>query len=220
MKAVLFDYNGTLYNDDDINEEAWISTVNEISQGKINAEEYCREYAGVRNYPFVEAIFRKLGLPDDPQKIMYWARHKETNYYQRICKEKGRNQLMKGAEELLDYLKEKQVPINLCTASLDTNVDFYFSYLRLDRWFDRNIVVYDDGIYNDKKEMYLEGARRIGFTARECLIFDDSPTSIRKAAEAGCENIVVIRKENNPDLPQIRQRITDFTKFNYELLKD
>ena len=66
--------------------------------------------------------------------------------------------------------------------------------------------------------MYLKGAERIGADIKNCLIFDDSPTSIRKAAEAGCENIVVIRKENNPDIPQIRQRIDDFTQFDREIL--
>ena len=70
MKAVLFDYNGTLYSDDDINNEAWIATVNEISGGKINAEEFYIDYIGVRNYPFVEAVFKELGLPLDPEKII------------------------------------------------------------------------------------------------------------------------------------------------------
>ena len=31
MKAVLFDYNGTLIDDDDINEEAWLATIAELS---------------------------------------------------------------------------------------------------------------------------------------------------------------------------------------------
>ena len=42
----------------------------------------------------------------------------------------------------------------------------------------------------------------------------------RKAAEAGCKNILIIKKPNNPDLPQIRQKIRDFTEFDRSLLKD
>ena len=218
MKAVLFDYNGTLYSDDDINNEAWIATVNEISGGKINAEEFYIDYIGVRNYPFVEAVFKELGLPLDPEKIMYWAKAKETKYYQNICREKGRDSLKPGAAELLDHLKEKKIPINLCTASLIENVDFYFDYLKLDRWFDKEKVVYDSGEFADKKEMYLEGAARLQTDIRDCLIFDDSPASIRHAVAAGCENLVVIRKPDNPDLSQIKQKINDFTEFDYGLL--
>lgn len=218
MKAVLFDYNGTLIDDDDINDEAWIATINELSEGKLNAKDFYVDYIGVRNVPFVEAIFRELDLPYDEEKIMYWAKLKETKYYHNISRRKKRDHLKPGAEELLYYLKDQNYPINMCTASLDVNVDFYFDYLKLGRFFDRDLVVYDDGISYDKKDMYIEGARRLGVEVKDCLIFDDSPASIRKAVEAGCENLVVIKKENNPDLPQIRQRIKDFTEFDYDLL--
>ena len=218
MKAVLFDYNGTLIDDDDINDEAWIATINELSEGKLNAKDFYVDYIGVRNVPFVEAIFRELDLPYDEEKIMYWAKLKETKYYHTISRRKKRDHLKPGAEELLYYLKDQNYPINMCTASLDVNVDFYFDYLKLGRFFDRDLVVYDDGISYDKKDMYIEGARRLGVEVKDCLIFDDSPASIRKAVEAGCENLVAIKKENNPDLPQIRQRIKDFTEFDYDLL--
>ena len=218
MKAVLFDYNGTLIDDDDINDEAWIATINELSEGKLNAKDFYVDYIGVRNVPFVEAIFRELDLPYDEEKIMYWAKLKETKYYHTISRRKKRDHLKPGAEELLYYLKDQNYPINMCTASLDVNVDFYFDYLKLGRFFDRDLVVYDDGISFDKKDMYIEGARRLGVEVKDCLIFDDSPASIRKAVEAGCENLVAIKKENNPDLPQIRQRIKDFTEFDYDLL--
>ncbi|MBR0418743.1 MAG: HAD family phosphatase [Erysipelotrichaceae bacterium] len=218
MKAVLFDYNGTLIDDDDINDEAWIATINELSEGKLNAKDFYVDYIGVRNVPFVEAIFRELDLPYDEEKIMYWAKLKETKYYHTISRRKKRDHLKPGAEELLYYLKDQNCPINMCTASLDVNVDFYFDYLKLGRFFDRDLIVYDDGISYDKKDMYIEGARRLGVEVKDCLIFDDSPASIRKAVEAGCENLVAIKKENNPDLPQIRQRIKDFTEFDYDLL--
>ena len=218
MKAVLFDYNGTLIDDDDINDEAWIATINELSEGKLNAKDFYVDYIGVRNVPFVEAIFRELDLPYDEEKIMYWAKLKETKYYHTISRRKKRDHLKPGAEELLYYLKDQNYPINMCTASLDVNVDFYFDYLKLGRFFDRDLGVYDDGISYDKKDMYIEGARRLGVEVKDCLIFDDSPASIRKAVEAGCENLVAIKKENNPDLPQIRQRIKDFTEFDYDLL--
>ncbi len=219
IKAILFDYNGTLFPDDDINDAAWKATINELSQGKIDADRFYGEFIGTRNYPFVEKMFEILGLPHNEEKIMYWAKRKETRYYHTICREYGRNRMLKGAEELLNELKEKGIPFTMCTASLDVNVDFYFELLNLDRWFDRSQVVYDDGIMYDKKDMYLEGAKRLGVDIADCLIFDDSPASIRKAAEAGCKRIVVIEKANNPDLKQIVQKIHDFDEFDRGLLE-
>lgn len=220
IKAVLFDYNGTLFADDDINDMAWKAVINELSQGKIDAESFYGEFIGTRNYPFVEKMFEILGLPHDEEKIMYWAKRKETEYYHKICRSLNRNKLIPGAEELLEELKERKIPFTMCTASLDVNVDFYFEQLKLGQWFDKEKVVYDDGIMTDKRDMYLEGAKRLNVDIKDCLIFDDSPASIRNGAKAGCKNIVVIKKENNPDIPEIRQRINDFYEFDRSILDD
>ena len=220
IKAVLFDYNGTLFADDDINDMAWKAVINELSQGKIDAESFYGEFIGTRNYPFVEKMFEILGLPHDEEKIMYWAKRKETEYYHKICRSLNRNKLIPGAEELLEELKERKIPFTMCTASLDVNVDFYFEQLKLGQWFDKEKVVYDDGIMTDKRDMYLEGAKRLNVDIKDCLIFDDSPTSIRNGEKAGCKNIVVIKKENNPDIPEIRQRINDFYEFDRSILDD
>ena len=219
MKAVLFDYNGTLFEDDDINEEAWRRTYKEITGTEDGFQSLYQKYIGIRNDVFVESILRENGLPTDKEKIAWWSKRKETENYQKICLEHKDRGMREGAEKLLDRLKEEGIPITMCTASIRENRDFYFSFLQLDRWFDIDKVVYDNGDYSDKAKMYLEGARRLGVDIADCLVIDDSAKSIQKAAEAGCRNIVVIRKENNPDLPQIRQRINGFEEFDYELLK-
>ncbi|MBQ6478923.1 MAG: HAD family phosphatase [Erysipelotrichaceae bacterium] len=219
MKAVLFDYNGTLFEDDDINEEAWRRTYKEITGTDDGFRSLYQKYIGIRNDVFVESILKTNGIPTDNEKIAWWSKRKETEHYQKICLERRDRGMRKGAEKLLDYLKEEKIPITMCTASIRENRDFYFAFLGLDKWFDLDKVVYDSGDYKDKKEMYLEGARRLGVDIADCLVIDDSAKSIQKAAEAGCRNIVVIRKENNPNLPQIKQRINSFEEFDYGLLK-
>ena len=44
MKAVIFDFNGTLFFDSDINEWAWRQTINELSDNKIDFD---KEYIKV-----------------------------------------------------------------------------------------------------------------------------------------------------------------------------
>ena len=219
MKAVLFDYNGTLFEDDDINEEAWRRTYLEIAGREEGFLELYQDHKGLINEVFVESIFKANKFPVDKEKIAWWSKQKETEHYQKICLEHKDRGMRKGAEKLLDHLKEAGIPFTMCTASIRENRDFYFAFLGLDRWFDIDKVVYDDGNYKDKGEMYLEGARRLGVDISDCLIIDDSPGSILKAAEAGCRNLVVIQKEGSPDLPQIRQKISDFNKFDYSLLE-
>ena len=218
MKAVLFDYNGTLFEDDDINKEAWRRTYLEIVGKEEGFLELYQDHKGLINEIFVESIFNANKIPADKEKIAWWSKRKETEHYQKICLEHKDRGMRKGAEELLNYLKKADIPFTMCTASIRENRDFYFALLRLNRWFDIDKVVYDDGNYKNKGEMYLEGARRLGAELSECLVIDDSPGSILKAVEAGCENLVVIQKEDNPVLPQIRQKIADFNELDRFLL--
>ena len=219
IKAVLFDYNGTLFYDDDINRICWQQTIEEMSEGKLNAADFYKRCIGMRNRPLVEEAFTELGLPLDEEKVMYWARRKETRYYHEYCRTHQRDSLVKGAVEFIEYLQEKDIPYNLCTASLIENVQFYFEYLKLGKWFDISKVIYDDGYHANKKEMYLSGAASLGVSPSDCLIIDDSTSSIKGAIDAGCQNIIAIRKEDTPDLPEIIQTISDFTEIDRSIFE-
>ena len=218
MKAVLFDFNGTLFFDSDINYIAWKQTIGELTDNRIDFDRIYPEYKSVRNEIFIEKIFEMMGYPKDPEKILYWAKRKETKYYHTYCREHDRNQLAPGAEDLLKELKDRKIPFNLCTASLEENVDFYFSYIRLRKWFEKDRIAYDDGTFADKVEMYKAAAKRIGFQIGDCLVFEDSASSILQAVSAGCKSVVAIRKDDTPQIDEILQTIRDFTEFDRKIL--
>ena len=217
MRPIIFDFNGTLFFDSDINEWAWRQTINELSHGAIDFDEIYGKFKSTRNYAFLSIIFTKLGLPLDDEKINYWARRKETEYYHRFCKEHNRKELAPGAAELLDYLKKEGVPFNLCTASLIENVELYFDYIGLKKWFDKEKIAYDDGTFENKIRMYQAAAARIGYDIKDCTVFEDSVKSIDEAIEAGCRYIVAIRNRDL-DRREIVQKIKDFTELDYRLL--
>ena len=74
MKKVLFDFNGTLFFDSDINYIAWKQTIMELAGDKIDFEQIYSQYRSVRNEIFIAAVFRLLGLPEDPEAVRYWAK--------------------------------------------------------------------------------------------------------------------------------------------------
>ncbi len=219
MRPILFDFNGTLFFDHDINEEAWRQTINELSKGSIDFDEVYRHYIGARNNVFVEGVFRMLGKTPTAEEIEWWSLRKETKYYQSYCVEHKRNQLAPGAEEFLDWTREKKIPINLCTASIKENVDFYFSNVDLGRWFDRDLVAYDDGIHTSKTDMYQTCAKNIGVDIGDCVVIEDSPGSIRQAIESGCRNILTIGDADIPAVPQLRQHVEDFRQIDKEIIE-
>ena len=59
-KAILCDYNGTLFFDADLNYSAWKETVKEITNNQIDFDEIYKEFKSVKNSIFVEKIFQKM----------------------------------------------------------------------------------------------------------------------------------------------------------------
>lgn len=219
IKGVIFDFNGTLFWDHDINHRAWINEINEIAKGKVDAEQFYLSRKSIPNNQLLTQLHQTLGLQYDKELLDKCSNDKEAQY-QKIAIDENRNKLIAGAEELFDYLNEKQLPFNIATSSIDTNVDFYFSNFGLDRWFGRYTVAYDDGTVLNKVEMYKKAARNIGVAIEDCLVFEDSLSALDDAIKAGCNNIVHVNTRNTKfDRQEIVQVIDDFNEFDRSLLE-
>lgn len=217
-KAVCFDFNGTLYLDHDINHMAWKQIIEEIAGDKIDFERYYLTGKQYMNYQIVTQVYQLINEPVVEEKIQYYANKKEV-IYRKLCLDLKRDKMLEGAEDVLNYLQERNIPVILCTSSIKSNVDFYYQNLKLDRWFNPSQTVYDTGEYSGKVDMYLECANRLNVDIKDCVIFEDSPKSIKEAVETGCPNIVIIKRNDSPSYPSIKQVIEDYTKLDYSIFE-
>lgn len=217
IQGIIFDFNGTLYQDADINYETWKQTIKAIDNN-LDFEELYKEFKSTKDSVFITEVYTMLNKPIIEEEIEYWVNYKE-NRYRQMCVETNRNYMRPGAIELLNYCLGNNIPINLCTSSIKDNVDFYFKNVNLDKWFDRNKVIYDSGEYLNKIQMYKDSAKIIGLDIENCLVFEDSMKSLKESIAAGCKNVVRLSDEPTEKLPEIKQVINDFTEFDYNLLK-
>ena len=216
IKAAFFDFNGTLYFDQDINKATWKETIDELSDSKIDFEPFYARFKAVMDYLVIEDAFRIIGKTYTKQDIDYWVNYKEDRYRQYGI-DHNRTVLPPGAKDVLDFLKKNNIPVILCTSSITENVDFYFKYFNLDNWFVRSQTVYDTGEYNSKAQMYQECARRLKVKLSEGIVFEDSSKSIKEAIEGGATKVIAIKKDDTPILPEIKQVIKDFTELDYSI---
>ena len=216
MKAILFDFNGTLFFDSGFHLEAWSKIYREL-RGNTNDEPGVSFYCGPRN----DAIIQKIAPWLTKEERDRYSQKKEA-FYRQICLENDEQlRLPSGAEELLDYLRGERIPFLLASASIKQNIDFYFQYFGLERWFDKEQCVYDDGSYSHKGEMHLEAARRLGVAITECIVIEDSVSAVSHAKDNGAGLIVGIGSEAaKSELIRIGANyfIHDFTEFNREWL--
>ena len=187
MGAVLLDFNGTMFFDSSLHVEAWSRIYQDLYPEDTTPPDMSR-ISGANNAATLRNFAPWL---TDEENRQYSEKKEEL--YRRACKTKPEMlHLVKGTEEFLQYLQDHDIPFALASASIRSNIDFYFETFGLDRWFQKNQVVYDDGTYPDKGAMHLEAARRLNADMGDCLLIEDSPGSIALAKRNGAGCIVAI----------------------------
>ena len=199
LNGVVFDFNGTLFFDSEYHLAAFDALKMEICGEHMDMREMEKTCAGVPN---VE-IFRRLSNGRFTQREceMYSAR-KEQMYRDLVMSTPGGAHLCPGCNELFDYLLDNRIPFTIASASIKENIDFFVDTFHLEWWLDPSTIVYDDGSYQDKTEMYIEAFFRLGAIDHQ-LVFEDSLSGIKGADLAGARILAI----ENPAL------MDEFTKY-------
>ena len=210
-KGVIFDFNGTLFFDNDKHILAW-GEISKMLRGKgITEEELLEHFNGVPNQKIVTYLLGREGIAEEVEK---YSQLKEE-FYRRFCLEDQENfHLVDGAAEFFNYLKEKEIPFTIASASIKANIDFFVKEFKLAKWINPEDIVYDDGSYENKVAMFLDAAKKLGVDIKDCMIVEDSVSGIYSAYLAGCRNIMVIdssgKAEEYKSLPGVVKVISNF----------
>lgn len=193
VKGVIFDFNGTMFLDSPLHERAWIDMAKKLRTEPLGIEEF---YANLQGRTNLQIITYLLGRQPSATELESITEEKELLYRTRCSAPGGLHILAPGVESFLNLLKPTGIPFTIATGSYLPNVQFYFSHLHLDKWFDFEKVIYDDGTYPGKPspDIFLKAADKIGVKTADCLVFEDSYAGIRSAVAAGIGRIVTVER--------------------------
>lgn len=188
-KGIIFDFNGTLFFDNDKHIKAWGAISQILRQRDVTSEELHEKLNGTPNVENIQYLMDGKATKEDQEK---YSQLKEE-YYRRFCKEDVESfHLVEGVENYFERLKKQGIPFTIASASIKENIDFFVESFHLNNWINPSDIVYDDGTYQNKVAMFQEAAKRIGVSMEEIRIYEDSHSGIRNAYEAGCRQIVVV----------------------------
>lgn len=224
MKGIIFDFNGTLFWDSEIQENAWKTFGTKLSERNITDEEFNTYFHGRTNKDTLEYLTERV-LTD--KEVNELAQQKES-IYRDLCKsDLNKFKLAPGVERYLDYLKENNIPFTIATASEINNVNFFIKEFQLDKWFDIIKIVYDDGTFRGKPEpdIYLKASEALNIQPDNCIVFEDALSGVQSAQRAGVKEIIAVvpegRKnifENQPNL-KIISAFDDIRLYDVEKYK-
>ena len=196
-KGFIFDFNGTMFQDTILHEEAWKLYFKEIFNKDLTAEQFRNNILAKPNELIIEYA---TGRKATKEEIEHCNFTKES-MYRDMCKQNpDMVKLADGLTEYLDYLKANSLPMAIATSSERTNVDFYIETFDLYRWFTDETIIYHDGSFRGKPhpDIYEKAAKTIGVDPSLCVVFEDAALGIVSARAAGVKKIVAVAKREYP----------------------
>lgn len=187
VEGVIFDFNGVLFWDTHLHEEAWISCSMELKGKPLTSDEILKFVHGRTNKFVFEYMLNRPLLDHEVRAL---SQKKELLYRSLCLKNMDHFQLSPGAVEFLEYLRKNSIPFTIATASEKENLDFFIEHLRLLHWFDKDKIVYDDGSYHGKLGMFLKAAENLDLSPGQCMVIEDSRSGIAAAHAAKIGKII------------------------------
>ncbi|MFV0311458.1 MAG: HAD family hydrolase [Dysgonomonas sp.] len=193
FSGVIFDFNGTLFWDTKLHNKAWDIFLTKHDLYLSDEDKFSKMH-GKNNRDLFISIF---GGQLSDQQIIDYTMEKEL-LYQELCL-KTDMQLAPGVTGFLDFLKDENIPFTIATASGKENLDFYFEYLPLSRWFEYDKVVYNNGKIKGKPDpqIYQTALSVINKKPGEVIIFEDAVAGLQSARNARAGKIIVVNSNDD-----------------------
>ena len=209
VKAVIFDLDGTLIDNNEYHLQSWIQYLKNQDR-EISEEEYKARVNGRTNKDVIEYIYRRK--MDDEEALVY--AHEKEAIYRELYKQHIRP--VAGLMDLLKEIKDLGIPMAIATSGIQVNIDFMFTHIPMREYF--TVIVNSSHIKKGKPdpEIYIKTAELLKVDPASCLVFEDAVVGINSAKAAGMKVIGVLTTHTAGELAGADMLIQDYTELTDE----
>jgi beta-phosphoglucomutase len=182
-EAFLFDLNGTMIMDMDYHVKAWHKILFDLGI-PITIEKMKQECYG-KNEELLERISPGRFTRAEKNKLCFAKELAYQSNYRPYLK------LIEGLDDFMTIAKRHYIKMAIGTAAVMSNVDFVVDGCNIRSLID--IIISADDVKSSKPhpETYLLCAEKLNVVAEKCLVFEDVPSGVEAAANAGMDCLVI-----------------------------
>lgn len=192
LKAILFDFNGVIINDESIHEEliSEILVSENLCPEKSEYKELC---LGRSDRACLQDILARRGRVVTNDYLTKLVEAK-TKAYQHKLGQLETLPIYPGIKMFLDLIKTKELIIGLVSGALRGEIELVLAKAGIAEYF--SVIVAGDDLETSKPEPdgYLlavtrlnQSSKNLNLNPAECLAIEDTPTGIEAAKQAGMQ---------------------------------
>ena len=201
FNAVLFDLDGTLVD------SMWMWHAIDIEYlnrfGLTPPDDLSEAIEGM-SYDETAVYFkRRFNIEDSLDKIKAdWKEMSREMYCTKI-------QLKAGVRHFLDYLKNKNIKMSICTSNSYTLAEELLKSLDIYKYFDTIVTAGMVGLGKPNPDVYLEAARLLEIPIEKCIVFEDVVQGIMAGKNAGMK-VVAVFDEASKNTTDKKKELADY----------
>ena len=180
INTVLFDFDGTLVNTNDVIIASWQHTYMHY----LGREESLEKITACFSEPLLLTMEREFPEVDPRESAEVYRNFQKENADELV-------KIFPGIKELLESLKTDGFRMGVVTSRTRESAQRYMDMFGIGDYFEEMVSCDDTDIHKPNPEPILLCLKKMGITAEEALMVGDSPFDIKCANNAGVKSVLV-----------------------------
>ena len=194
LRAVIFDFNGIIVDDEPIHFELFQRVLNE-EDIDLTEQDYYARYLGFDDRGAFTTAYREHGRELRQSKLAQLIERKAAYYREDI---KSKMRVFPGVQTLIPELAKK-LPLAIASGALRNEIEIILSGIGLFAYFRAIVSAEDVSRGKPEPETFLKALAQLNaalsndypISPAECLVIEDSKEGIRGARRAGMKCLAV-----------------------------
>jgi HAD superfamily hydrolase (TIGR01509 family) len=223
LRAVIFDFNGIIVDDEPIHFELFQRVLGEEGIG-LTEEDYYARYLGFDDRGAFTAAYREHGRSLDDHSLAQLIARKAL-YYRELIGSKMR--LFPGVKILVPELA-RDLPLALASGALRNEIDTILSHIGLRDCFSAIVSAEDVTSGKPDPQIFLKALAQLNARSgngqpidpSECVVIEDSKEGVRGARRAGMKCLAVTNSHPPELLAEATSVVSSLEQVNLRFLQD
>lgn len=179
-KYVIFDFDGTIINTNDVIFASWNATFEHYLGHTFSREELYSTFGETLEYTIAQRV-----PGEDGDEVLNYYKDFQAAHCEKMVT------LFDGVKEMLDCLYERGYRMAIATSRLRGSYNQYVEMFGLGKYFDVVLTKEDVANHKPHPESCLVALDRLGAKPEECVMLGDTRFDIGCANNAGVDSILV-----------------------------